>query len=111
MHPVSSLEDYFSPFRQNIIGREQFFESPFSLPHFSWGTRERGLLRRAQELGRAARENALQKKGRVRDGGKSCVKGQTRKPNGALEIMRGSNSEQWSRYAIDLGKGYAYAGD
>src|SRR5882724_3594421 len=29
MHPVSSLEDYFSPFRQNIIGREQFFESPF----------------------------------------------------------------------------------
>jgi len=29
MHPVSSLEDYFSPFRQNIIGCEQFFESPF----------------------------------------------------------------------------------
>src|SRR5258708_9292069 len=29
MHPVGSLEDYFSLFRQNIIGCEQLFESPF----------------------------------------------------------------------------------
>jgi selenocysteine lyase/cysteine desulfurase len=29
MQPVSSLEDYFSPFRRNIIGCEQLFESPF----------------------------------------------------------------------------------
>jgi selenocysteine lyase/cysteine desulfurase len=29
MHPVISLEEYFSPFRQNIVGCEQFFESPF----------------------------------------------------------------------------------
>ncbi|HWK06781.1 MAG TPA: aminotransferase class V-fold PLP-dependent enzyme [Puia sp.] len=29
MRPVSSLEDYFSLFRQNIIGCEQCFESPF----------------------------------------------------------------------------------
>ena len=28
MHPLNSLEDYFSPFRQNIIGNEQFFETP-----------------------------------------------------------------------------------
>ena len=28
MHPLSSLEDYFSSFRQNIIGNEQFFETP-----------------------------------------------------------------------------------
>lgn len=29
MHPVGSLEGYFAPFRQNIIGGEQYFESPF----------------------------------------------------------------------------------
>ncbi len=29
MHPISSLEDYFSSFRQNIIGCEQLFESPY----------------------------------------------------------------------------------
>ena len=28
MHPLNELEDYFSPFRQNIIGNEQFFETP-----------------------------------------------------------------------------------
>jgi len=49
------------------------------------------------------------KKGRVRDAGKIRVKAQTQKPNGALEIMCGSNSEQRGRYAIDLGKRYAYA--
>ncbi|MDO6433652.1 aminotransferase class V-fold PLP-dependent enzyme [Flavitalea sp. BT771] len=29
MHAVISLEEYFSPFRRNIIGCEQLFESPF----------------------------------------------------------------------------------
>jgi selenocysteine lyase/cysteine desulfurase len=29
MQPANSLEDYFSRFRQNIIGDEQFFETPF----------------------------------------------------------------------------------
>ena len=29
MQPVNALEEYFSPFRKNIIGCEQFFESPF----------------------------------------------------------------------------------
>jgi selenocysteine lyase/cysteine desulfurase len=29
MHPVSTLEGYFSPFRQNVIGHQQCFESPF----------------------------------------------------------------------------------
>jgi len=29
MHPVSPLEEYFSPFRQNVIGHQQYFESPF----------------------------------------------------------------------------------
>jgi len=28
-HPTSPLEDYFSPFRQNIIGHQQSFETPF----------------------------------------------------------------------------------
>jgi len=29
MDPKSALEEYFSPFRNNIIGHQQFFESPF----------------------------------------------------------------------------------
>ncbi len=29
MPPTRSLERYFSRFRQNIIGQEQFFETPF----------------------------------------------------------------------------------
>lgn len=29
MHSVISLEDYFSPFRKNVIGRQQCFDSPF----------------------------------------------------------------------------------
>jgi selenocysteine lyase/cysteine desulfurase len=29
MQPANSLEDYFSPFRQNIIGNELSFETPF----------------------------------------------------------------------------------
>src|SRR5882757_8744117 len=29
MHPAGSLEDYFSPFRKNVIGHQQCFESPF----------------------------------------------------------------------------------
>jgi hypothetical protein len=29
MSPVRSLERYFSRFRQNIIGQEQFFETPY----------------------------------------------------------------------------------
>ena len=29
MRSLNSLEDYFSPFRQNIIGNQQCFESPY----------------------------------------------------------------------------------
>jgi hypothetical protein len=48
-----SLENYFKPFRENIIGREQTFSSPFGEQKMSLCIRKIHLLRKIKKGQRA----------------------------------------------------------